>query len=124
MFSRKIFTGRENVIIKGNMIQFKSRPEFFEKERSGIKNNTVRYLSSREFIEVKILQRTYDISKIYIKIKNTETDEVFCRLLRDISSNDDVTVFTWAAKEIPLCELCGNPILKKTKSGYCGACSK
>lgn len=83
--------------IKGNIITFRSRPEFFIKEESGIKNNTVRYLSNDEARKVDRVQCLF--SEVLIQITNTETGYSFRRVIRDISTNEDVTVFTWDLKE-------------------------
>ena len=83
--------------IKANIITFKSRPEFFNKEESGIKNNTVRYLSDEEARKVDRVQCLF--SEVLIQITNTETGDSFRRVIRDISTNEDVTVFTWDLEE-------------------------
>lgn len=98
------------MFVQMDKITFKSLPIFYEKEKSGIKNNTVRHLSNTEALKVREAERLFLHSDLFIKIKNTETGESFCRILRDISTNDDVTVFTWDEREVPVCCVCGNPI--------------
>lgn len=78
------------MICKGNMIIFKSSPEFYEKEKKGLKNNTVRFLSWQEFSHV---QNSENIS--LIKIVNSLTGDSFCREIKDISQYQDITIFTW-----------------------------
>ena len=81
-------------------IEFKSLPEFFEKEVSGIKNNTVRLVDSVE--DKKILSMRDNIK--YIRIINTDNKEcysLFVRTITDITRwvmPDAFTViyiFTW-----------------------------
>lgn len=86
--------------VNDNTLSFKSRPEFYGKEKSGIKNNTVRYLSNDEAMKVQKVKKSFP--HVFIKINNTETSESFYRVIQDISTNDDVTVFTWNPQEIPL----------------------
>jgi len=81
-------------------IEFKSEPEFFDKEHSGIKNNTFRIVSVSE--DKKILSMIDDIK--YIRITNTD-DRIctmsFTRSLTDISryinknNLEIIYIFTW-----------------------------
>lgn len=81
-------------------IEFKSEPEFFDKEQSGVKNNTVRLVTNTE--DKKILSMLDDIK--YIRIVNTNDimyTSSFVRTLTDITRcvnpNDlkIIYIFTW-----------------------------
>ena len=79
-------------------IEFKSLPEFYEKEADGRKSNTTRFVSEKE--DAIIQDRFNDIK--YIKIKNTNErycKESFVRRLRDISRfkscGQIIYIFSW-----------------------------
>lgn len=81
-------------------IQFKSEPDFFDKEHSGIKNNTVRFVTKEE--DKKILSIIDNIK--YIRITNTDNricTTSFTRSLTDITRYVNpqdlkvIYIFTW-----------------------------
>jgi len=75
-----------------NRIIAKSTPENFEKEKEGRKNNTVRVLDRYDINKMNIFINI-DWRK-FIQISNTETWEVFERVIRDITKVD-----LWLYKE-------------------------
>jgi len=66
----------------GELVVFKSRSPYFERERDGQKCNTVRY-----FLNAK--QQDDFVSCLFslntIRIQHRETNEIFERLIRDIT---------------------------------------
>jgi len=73
--------------ISGNVIQFKSENEFYQKEKSGLKSNTARFMTTlddikaMEFFKVQF-SVTNDATIIII---NKDNDEQFVRKITDIS---------------------------------------
>jgi len=79
-------------------IEFKSLPEFYDKEVSGIKSNTVRVTDAEEDAEI---QRNIKSIK-YIRISNTDTTmckSSFVATLKDITKFQShgliIYIFSW-----------------------------
>src|SRR3990167_6176160 len=80
-----------------NIIKFKSAPENWKKEFSGIKNNTIRKqdrVSDERFRLIKKFMNK-NIDKLYIKIENTETGEIFKREVSDVTVFQDWYLISW-----------------------------
>jgi hypothetical protein len=71
-------SGKMNDTIKDIVVQFKSIPEMFEKEKSGAKPNTVRKIDLKDD-RFKWLRKGHK----RIVIINTETHETFERYITD-----------------------------------------
>lgn len=107
-------------MIKEMKVKFKSKPVFYEKEKSGIKNNTVRvvddnYFSYSEDSRFNLLSDIYKLSlennykipediKLYIEIENKETGESFTRKVTDITIFENnfemIFIITWEHEEV------------------------
>lgn len=99
--------------IENNIIYFKSKPMYFDKEMIGVKRNTVRVIDDyRELEQLQSLLMDVDAdisltdrgllyvdSDVKIHITNTESGEYFERALKDISTLDVngymVFIFSW-----------------------------
>lgn len=89
------YQGDEIMQIKGTIIVFKSKREYFHKEKEGQKPNTFRKLDPEE-------QKQLINSRLkWISIVNPETGESFLRQLSDISKIDDCFIFSWVPHEKP-----------------------
>lgn len=70
------------------MISFKSRPEFFDKEKRGSKSNTLRHVDMFDE-RFKTLLECFQLGVLpSVEIKNSVTGETFVRRLTDISFFD------------------------------------
>lgn len=78
------------------VIEFKSLPIYFDKERSGVKNNTVRELSTEDDRYKVLVKRPLDL---WIKIINSENGRYFLRKIRDVSIFKKLIIITWEHKE-------------------------
>ncbi len=76
------------------MVMFKSIPEMFKKEISGIKPNTVRKIDEFDERFKKLAEGDCRI----ISIVNTETEEVFQRIITDVSIWGDLMIISWEHK--------------------------
>lgn len=77
-------------------ISFKSLPEFYEKEKNGKKNNIVRIIDKDdERFEIIKEYSIFKFDLLIIEIKNTETKDSFCRIVKDITFFNDLTIITW-----------------------------
>jgi len=80
---------------KKEIVEFKSNPENFEKEKSGIKCNTVRIPAptgkgmDERFLQITS-QRTHKI-----KIINSETGESFIRDITDVTIWKGIWIISW-----------------------------
>jgi len=85
--------------IKGNMITFKSKPEFFYREEEGKKSNTERLMTPKELREFQ--QRDIEETITQIEIVHTQVPEAyFTRPLTDVCVIGDLlglqlVVFSW-----------------------------
>lgn len=79
-------------------IEFKSRPDFYEKEEAGLKPNTVRFMP-RTNPQRAILYRIINdnlIDHLEVRIRNSQSeDESFVRKVRDISFFRDHCIISW-----------------------------
>lgn len=76
-----------------NIIEFKSIPEYYDKEISGKKPNTVRFITDKK--EYWLLKKKKRNLK-YIRIYNARTKENFLRELTDISVFENTCyIFSW-----------------------------
>ena len=70
------------------MLEFKSIPEMYEKEKLGIKNNTLRKVDKKDirFLDLIAIEQDCidNICASEIKIRNTETNEIFIRQIKDV----------------------------------------
>ena len=78
-----------------DVIEFKSIPKYFAKEKSDLKNNTVRIYDQAD--ERFRLLNLWAIKDKYgkIRIVNSETGESFERHIRDITFWNDLWIITW-----------------------------
>jgi hypothetical protein len=82
------------------VVNFKSIPEYYQKEERGIKNNTVR-VWERFDKRFKLLDDFIygAIDDLEIKITNTETGESFTRRIRDVTefevAGKPLYIITW-----------------------------
>jgi len=77
------------------MIQFKSEPIFFDKEKSGTKNNTVRKLDTDSRFELLQKRSKNKYIDLWIKIINSKTEKYFMRRVQDISYFENFVIITW-----------------------------
>jgi hypothetical protein len=77
------------------IVKFKSHPIFFDKEKSGLKPNTVRMVPTADERFEALDQRIAGI----IEIENTETKEVFQRVITDISFWNGQFIISWKHSE-------------------------
>jgi len=79
------------------IINFKSCPEFYEKEKDGRKPNTERFFDGAD--NTKRKQRLERNEPYLIRITNTKTGESFLRRITDISRWEDIWIISWDATE-------------------------
>lgn len=83
---------------KRDLVEFKSVPEFFEKERSGKKPNTERFFE--DDTDERLTKLDLGLAK-RIRITNTDTKEAFERTITDITrwpnpnGEDLIWVISW-----------------------------
>lgn len=84
-------------IINGDTVQFKSKDEYWQKEKVGIKPNTVRYLDVFEWGDYSAC----DIQ--YISIVHAESGHTFLRKITDMTcatvGKQPVFIFSWDPAE-------------------------
>ena len=73
------------------MVTFKSIPEMFEKEKDGRKPNTVRKIDEMD----ERFRKLFEDDCRIICIKNTRTDEIFQRVITDVSVWEDIMIISW-----------------------------
>jgi len=79
-----------------DLIEFKSIPEFWEKEKEGIKNNTVREFEDDDIrFEVLDLFAKGENPNLEIRLFNTKTKESFERKIKDVSIYAGLYIITW-----------------------------
>lgn len=82
---------------------FKSRPEFFHKEKKDVKNNTIRKidLHDRRCIRLLVLADSgWNDGEARIEIANSENpDDFFIRNIRDISVFNGFMIITWIPRK-------------------------
>lgn len=82
-------------------VEFKSDPEFFEKERSGSKPNTVRTVDKKDprFSYLKWISKRGGYGRIghhyLISIINSVTKERFMREITDVSFYNNLVIISW-----------------------------
>lgn len=83
-------------------VEFKSTPENYKKEYYGQKNNTVRFLEPSEDRDVILrMAATHPfLHYLHIRIRNTETNNYFERVVKDITfykhkGVPELTIITW-----------------------------
>jgi hypothetical protein len=81
-------------------IKFKSTPENFRKEYIGIKPNTVRKFNhekDKEDVRFQILEDFINLrwNRLTIEIENTETWEIFERVVTDVTKFDNYYIISW-----------------------------
>jgi hypothetical protein len=84
-----------------DMIEFKSYPFFFSKEKSGVKNNTVRECDDFNDERFKHL---FDFSigkkeELTIVIRNSVTGKGFMRKVRDVTIHGNQYIITWGHED-------------------------
>lgn len=72
-------------------IKFKSLPRFWIKEKDGRKPNTVRLIPDNDFRFVRLRRE----SNMIIEIENTETKEIFKRVITDYSEFGELGIISW-----------------------------
>lgn len=78
------------------VVEFKSTPKFYEKEKDGTKNNTIRRFDDSNDVRFEILRNwNGPDDSHWIVIKNTKTGETFKRLISDVSVWGDEYLITW-----------------------------
>ena len=81
------------------IIEFKSFPAFYDKEKSGVKNNTVRVASNMDDERFKVLRYWFHSQKYgKIRIVNSESGESFTRQIRDVTFWMDMWIITWESE--------------------------
>lgn len=78
-----------------NIVEFKSVPENYEKEKNGRKPNTVRVL---DLWDMRFLFLSLKSPQI-IRIKNTKTGETFARKITDITFWNGEFIISWKHRE-------------------------
>lgn len=73
-----------------NIVEFKSIPVWYEKEKVGIKNNTVRFIDDQDNRFMKLRNGCKRI-----RIRNTETEKCFERNISDYSEWQGFAIITW-----------------------------
>jgi hypothetical protein len=76
-----------------DLLEFKSIPEIFEKERSGRKPNTLRTFENKD--DERLIKIYTGVAK-RIRITNTETKETFERTITDITNWNENWIISWA----------------------------
>jgi hypothetical protein len=78
-------------------VEFKSLPEYYEKERLGLKCNTVRLHDKRGDNRFNLLDLWLagELRELYVKIKNTDTKKIFKRKITDVTKFDDYYIISW-----------------------------
>lgn len=77
-------------------ITFKSIPPNWWKEFIGLKNNTVRKIYLDGDIRFELLNKFITQPfKLEIEIVNTETNDSFIRLIRDVTEFDGYMIISW-----------------------------
>ena len=82
-------------------IKFKSTPVNWRKEYLGLKNNTIRKQDDEDDVRFNILKDFVycNLTILNIEIKNTETKEVFSRLVTDVTLFDDYFIISWKGEK-------------------------
>ena len=78
--------------IQNNTVVFRSMPEFYNKESVDLKRNTVRMLTKKE--AECIQQNPPKFIKIH-QVGMMEKQNYFTRTIRDISTYENLTIFSW-----------------------------
>jgi len=78
--------------IQNNTVVFRSMPEFYNKESVDLKRNTVRMLTKKE--AECIQQNPPQFIKIH-QVGMMEERNYFTRTIRDISTYENLTIFSW-----------------------------
>ena len=79
-----------------DVVQFKSFPSFFAKEKSGVKNNTVRVATEMDDERFTTLRYWYHSQRYgKIRITNSDTGDYFERQIRDITFWMDMWIISW-----------------------------
>ena len=78
-------------------IRFKSIPDMFRIEYLDLKNNTLRKFDEVNDIRKEILDDFMlgKVTVIRIEIINTQTGEMFTRMVRDVTVWNDFYIITW-----------------------------
>jgi hypothetical protein len=82
------------------IVEFKSDPYFFDKEKTDIKNNTIRktidYRGDHRFDKLLAFKEKINDNDLYIKIVNSRDKTLFFeRKIRDVSCYRDLFIITW-----------------------------
>lgn len=78
-------------------VRFKSTPDNFEKEKSGRKSNTVRNFRDYEYDPRERVLKDFMRGRceLAIEIENTETYEVFLRVVTDVTWWQGFYIISW-----------------------------
>ena len=79
------------------IVEFKSTPENYKKEYLGTKNNTVRFIEPEDPRAI-VLDNAHThpfLNYLYVRIRNTKTNNYFERPIQDITYYKDITIITW-----------------------------
>jgi len=78
-------------------ISFKSLPENWIKEFNGLKSNTIRKCDNKKDVRFKVLNEFVEgkYFVLHIEIINTETKEMFYRVVTDVTQYGDLYIISW-----------------------------
>jgi len=78
------------------IVEFKSFPEHYEKEKNGIRISTYRYFEGGEKPTDERFKRLFDGTAKLIQIRNSITEEAFLRQITDVAIYGfDMCIISW-----------------------------